>query len=441
MSIQSTSCYRVLAATRCYPHLSYNTFSQPSRPRPSSRKNWWGEVKASYYSKKYGKTYHVRSLRSHNGIVSQRCIASNSDAYKTPLLPWQLPRSLVSFLEKTRAVSNVNEAEQYVNERCVMVKCADGDLIYVRPEEANFLVYPLEDEVFVRKVDGGWHNINPEKYCHPRTAELYAYYKPKGMATTMATPEKSKHPERHLAHQVSLLAEGSTRLHPVGRLDQDTSGLLLLSSNGELTDMILRPGLVSKTYVGTTRVPRSRAPTSEQLQLLEKGVMLSDGMARATNVHIIGEEEVVRPMQYQQHASEPEVRYQVALSVREGRHRVVRRMMAAAAMPLKALHRLRIGSIDLNRLGLHAPGQVRGLAEHEVAELWEHLGGDEAYVETKMPHLLCRYRTGLLGGQEDVRLRAFLLQHWTTDGPCFDQRRFPKMDCPSEVRESHRQFC
>ena len=38
-----------------------------------------------------------------------------------------------------------------MNERCVMVKCADGDLIYVRPEEANFLVYPLEDEVFVRK--------------------------------------------------------------------------------------------------------------------------------------------------------------------------------------------------------------------------------------------------------------------------------------------------
>ena len=56
--------------------------------------------------------------------------------------------------------------------------------------------------------------------------------------------------------QVSLIAEGSSRLHPVGRLDQDTSGLLLLSSNGELTDMILRPGVLSKTYVGTTRVPR-----------------------------------------------------------------------------------------------------------------------------------------------------------------------------------------
>ena len=84
--------------------------------------------------------------------------------------------------------------------------------------------------------------------------------------------------------------------------------------------------------------------------------------------------------------------------------------------------------------------QACKLNDHDMAVLWEHLGGDEAYVESKLPHLLCRYRTGLLAGKDDVRLKAFLSQHWTLDGPCFDQQRFPKMSCPKEVRESHRQL-
>jgi 16S rRNA U516 pseudouridylate synthase RsuA-like enzyme len=57
--------------------------------------------------------------------------------------------------------------------------------------------------------------------------------------------------------QVSLMEEDvGASLHLVGQLDKDTTGLLLLSNNGELTDMILRPALISKTYIGTSRLPR-----------------------------------------------------------------------------------------------------------------------------------------------------------------------------------------
>jgi hypothetical protein len=86
--------------------------------------------------------------------------------------------------------------------------------------------------------------------------------------------------------------------------------------------------------------------------------------------------------------------------------------------------------------------QVKRLTESEVAELWEHLGGDQTYAEIRLSKLLCRYRSSILVGSEDVRLRAFLAEHWTLEGPCFDERRFPKagFKCPREVREQHKTF-
>jgi 23S rRNA pseudouridine2605 synthase len=86
-------------------------------------------------------------------------------------------------------------------------------------------------------------------------------------------------------------------LHPVGRLDRNTTGLLLLCADGELTYLMLRPGFLAKTYVGGTT--RTEPPTAAQLQRLQSGVVLNDGPAKAEAVRLLGSEIVPLPAHLQ----------------------------------------------------------------------------------------------------------------------------------------------
>lgn len=81
--------------------------------------------------------------------------------------------------------------------------------------------------------------------------------------------------------------------------------------------------------------------------------------------------------------------------------------------------------------------QSKQLTQVEKDELWEDLGGDRVYLEYRLSQLLCRYRSSVILGCEDERLRSFLQKQWTLKGPCF-AGRFKKMKCPSEVRELHK---
>lgn len=138
-------------------------------------------------------------------------------------------------------------------------------------------------------------------------------------------------------------------LFPVGRLDFDTTGLLLFSTDGELGNALLHPSRhVDKTYVAHVQ----GVPTEEDLDRLRHGIMLDDGPTAPAQAHLVGQE------------GENAV---VELTIHEGRKRQVKRMCEAIGHPVLALHRTSFGSLSLGTL---KQGAWRLLTDEEVAALW-----------------------------------------------------------------------
>ena len=172
----------------------------------------------------------------------------------------------------------------------------------------------------------------------------YAYYalnKPVGYLTTLADP----HGRPTI---VDLMPEGALRLFAVGRLDADTTGLLILTDDGDLAHRLMHPAFhVPKTY----HVTIAQIPSESVLDELRSGVQLDDGMtapAEATTIGCDGADCVV------------------ALTIREGRKRQVRRMFRALGHPVVALSRVSFGPVELGSL---APGSTRPLSDDEVRAL------------------------------------------------------------------------
>ncbi len=140
---------------------------------------------------------------------------------------------------------------------------------------------------------------------------------------------------------------------PVGRLDKDTTGLLLLTSDGDLAYRCLHPSHhVPKTY----RVTVAQAPSERTLRQLRQGVELEDGLTAPAEVWL------------KQSGSEGA---KVEITIHEGRNRQVRRMFGAVGHPVLALERLSMGPLTLGNL---PPGQWRELSEREVQSLREACG-------------------------------------------------------------------
>jgi 23S rRNA pseudouridine2605 synthase len=142
------------------------------------------------------------------------------------------------------------------------------------------------------------------------------------------------------------LVDTTARLYPVGRLDADSTGLLLLTNDGELANRLTHPRYgVTKAY----RVELRRPPSDADLRRLEGGVELDDGMTAPAQVQRLGEREV-------------------EIVLREGRNRQVRRMAEAIGNRVMKLRRVRFGPIELGRL---TRGKARRLGEDEISRLWE----------------------------------------------------------------------
>lgn len=144
------------------------------------------------------------------------------------------------------------------------------------------------------------------------------------------------------------LVPSEPRVFPVGRLDRDTSGLLLLTNDGDFANRVAHPRYeVPKTYVAEVRghlPPRAVAS-------LRRGVELEDGVARASDVRV---------------RAKGSGRALVELTVHEGRNRLVRRMLAAVGAPVASLTRTAIGPIRLGRL---KPGAWRRVRREEIVDL------------------------------------------------------------------------
>jgi 23S rRNA pseudouridine2605 synthase len=185
--------------------------------------------------------------------------------------------------------------------------------------------------------EGSDVRVNGEPVA-PEPREVWAVNKPPGVVSTAHEPGKRK--------AITELVDTERRLYPVGRLDADSAGLILLTNDGALANRLTHPRYgVPKTY----RVRLARPPSDGDLERLRRGVRLEDGPTAPAEVKRRGEREI-------------------EVTIREGRKRQVRRMAEAVGNDAKGLTRIRIGSLELGDL---PRGAARLLETREIDALWE----------------------------------------------------------------------
>lgn len=223
------------------------------------------------------------------------------------------------------------EAERWILEGRISV---NGAVVRKLGSQAD----PAKDSI---KVDG--------KRIKPAAAPLYyAFHKPPGVITTLNDPEHRPDLTPYLAR----LGE-KRRVFPVGRLDYNTTGLLLLTNDGELALRLAHPRYgVKKIY----RAKLSACPTEEDIAHLRKGIRLEDGMSAPARARII---------------DKLKKNAWVEIEVHEGRRREVRRMFEALGYFVEKLMRIRIGSVAL---GVLPQGEVRPLHQLEIDALKRDVG-------------------------------------------------------------------
>jgi 23S rRNA pseudouridine2605 synthase len=171
----------------------------------------------------------------------------------------------------------------------------------------------------------------------PETPEVYALNKPAGVVSTAR--------DTHGRPTVTALVPSERRLYPVGRLDADTTGLILLTNDGELANQLTHPRYeVPKTYVARVEPAPVREPA---MRALREGVELEDGTTSPARVR----------------QPRPGV---LEIQIGEGRKRQVRRMVEAVGHRVTALERVAFGPLRLQRL---AEGEHRRLSAAEVERL------------------------------------------------------------------------
>lgn len=178
-----------------------------------------------------------------------------------------------------------------------------------------------------------------------RVAEEKIYLllnKPKGYVTTLHDPQG-----RPIV--TSLLAGISARVFPVGRLDFDTEGALIMTNDGEFAQRLLHPSFeIKRTYQATVR----GLPTGAKLRLLEEGVEIEGRKTWPARLRIVARGADATT---------------VEITIHEGRKRQVRKMFAAIGHPVKALRRVAYGGL---RLGDLSPGKYRILTKAELTEIF-----------------------------------------------------------------------
>jgi len=196
--------------------------------------------------------------------------------------------------------------------------------------ELGSRVDPLKDQV---QVDGKPVQMDPERI-------YFAFNKPKGVTSTMSD-EGGK---RCLADYFVEF----DHIFNVGRLDKDTTGLLIMTNDGELANQLLHPRYeVEKLYLAKVMGKISKV----ELQRLKDGVRLEDGLAQADRVRVIDQNDAFSLVEIVLHS---------------GKNRIVRRMFEAVGHPVLDLTRKSFGPVHLKALKL---GHFRELSKLEVSSL------------------------------------------------------------------------
>jgi pseudouridine synthase len=228
-------------------------------------------------------------------------------------------------------VASRREAEQWIVDGRVAI---NGVVV----RELGVRADPAKDSI---RVDG--------KRVKLAGAPLYfALHKPPGVISTLDDP-------RHRPDLTQFLRKlgEKTRVYPVGRLDFNSAGLILLTNDGELAQRLMHPRFgVSKVY----HVKLSSCPTPDDWARLRKGIRLEDGVTAPARGRVL--------QKLKKNAW-------IEIELHEGRKREVRRMFLALGYFVEKLVRVRVGAVSLGRL---AAGELRPLTHEEVAQLKRSVG-------------------------------------------------------------------
>lgn len=169
----------------------------------------------------------------------------------------------------------------------------------------------------------------------------YLLYKPRGVISAVTDDKNRK-------VVTDFFDDIDKRIYPVGRLDYDTSGLLIMTNDGEFANLLTHPKFeIDKTYVARLK----GIPAREDLQKLERGIKLEDGMTAPAKVKLLSSDKKQGGKAI------------VQITIHEGRNRQVRRMFEAIGYPVQKLSREQFAFLTLH--GLNA-GESRELTAHEV---------------------------------------------------------------------------
>jgi len=220
-------------------------------------------------------------------------------------------------------IASRRAAERMIEEGRVSV---NGEMILNIPT----LVDASKDKI---EVDGRKLKFEDECYV--------AFHKPRGVECTLKPSKKTKTIPDYLPEKLG-------RIYPVGRLDKESTGLLLMTNNGELANLLIHPRYkVKKIYQVDVKGPFN----PRDLQRLQKGIQLEEGKTLPCHVEL-------------QH-SDPKSS-SLRFELQEGKKRQIRRMLTATGYDVRRLKRVKVGPISLGRL---KTGEWRFLRPDEIKEL------------------------------------------------------------------------
>lgn len=221
-------------------------------------------------------------------------------------------------------IASRRKAENLVSEGRIKV---NGQIIYD-------LGYQVNEDKDIVEYDGKKIDINSEKLVY------ILLNKPEGYITS----SKDQFGRKDVMDLVTDIKE---RIYPVGRLDYETSGLLLMTNDGDLTYKITHPKHeITKTYIASVK----GIPTSEELERFENGLEIEDYVTSKAKIRVL--------------KTDVKKNYSVCrVSIHEGRNRQVRKMFNAINHPVMNLKRVALGKISVNNVEV---GKYRHLTDEEV---------------------------------------------------------------------------
>lgn len=190
--------------------------------------------------------------------------------------------------------------------------------VRVNGEIVDYMGYEVDEDVDVVEVDGARIRTEAKKY-------YIVLHKPKGYVTTVSD-------EFDRPTVMELVKDIRSRIYPVGRLDYDTSGLLIMTNDGDFANILTHPShAVNKAYIAQL----NNLPDANALNTLRKGVMLDGKLTSPARVEVL---------KATKHNCE------IKVTIHEGRNRQVRRMFEAIGAEVTMLKRISVGNVTLGNL-------------------------------------------------------------------------------------------